>query len=603
MQEEHSRFGGPSRPGESGADSADGDKNFQKPNKPEDLGKTNPSPPEGTAESYQEPQQKVDNFSPPEQESKTSGDSSGESFQMPSGEEINAEGQKPPEPPPSSTNITPDEEPEDLFAKPEEKAPEPPKPAEKFETPPPSDQKIDIPSEKKGYGLLWGIVAVLILALLAVAVAINELGIMDLGLEKYYGAIRLEKLWGGLPADSKGALADSAKKMEGKSFNLEGSSKAELTIQTSESSNERAADLSLNPLPASAKVLGVETASTQDIVSEMIKKGLNIQSEVKINAKIENKNKFEIGLATGINTEAQTVLDLLNKDMMLDATIVYDNQNIYVNNSAIKRLLALNKDWLKIKTASTESTGGVKSSKLNEIISGGERTGSEKVNGVSCYVYEVKTNNSAVNSYFSSVYPNLSWVTSNSSIQSVKMYLGKRNHLMYKAEITVNNNVGNTKIKNKLILNFKDIGSSVKITVPSAGQVEEKNWSDVKNVFISATATPAPTDLATPEARDTQRKADLKKIQDALLAYKVKTGKYPVTSGNVEKTKDATSNLKTALVPTYLDSLPLDPLEKYYYGYSSLDGTKCEITSILEVKTDPDGENFNGVWIYKLRGN
>jgi hypothetical protein len=261
---------------------------------------------------------------------------------------------------------------------------------------------------------------------------------------------------------------------------------------------------------------------------------------------------------------------------------------------------------MKIIVTNQGSAVSGNSANINNIITGGERTGSAKINGVNCYIYEIKVNGKELLSYLSQNNPNLAWAAKDISFQSMKIYLGKRDHLMHKIEASITNVPGLITIKNKVTLNFLDIGKQITIDIPVSDVVVEKNWSDVRATFVTGapTPTPTPTSTSTPQDRDKQRKADLKKIQDALLAYKVQNGKYPSTLGAIEKTKDATSNLKTALVPKYLDSLPVDPENnKYYYGYKSDDGTKCEIWSILENPSDTEGENYQGFLIYKLRGN
>ena len=500
----------------------------------------------GESGDNQESTPKVDNFSPPG------------SFKVPS--------EMPKKEP---------EEVEDVFAKPSQAKPEtePKKEPESV----PAKQKLDLPQEKKGCACVWPIIIVLILIILLVgAVFINEWGIFNLGLEKYYGAIHLEKLWGGLPIESKLALADSFNKIKNKSFKLEGSTKADFFL-----------------------------ASLEDSPSGVWSEGLNLQGEVKIKAEVQNKDKIEVNFITNLNSDSTAVNNLLAGDSAIDLTVIYNSSDIYLKSETLKKILGLDKDWLNIKSTSSSSDEIKTVSKLSDLSTGGKRVGWEKVNGVACYVYELKINSSAFQNYLDNNFPAISWLSTGASYRSIKFYLGKRDHLIYKLEIATDNNFENSSLGNKLIINFKDINSPIQIEPPASDETVEKNWSEIKDIFISGgVVTPLPTPTDTAEGRDKQRKSDLKEIQDVLLAYKAENGNYPSTSGLIEKTKDATSNLKTALVPKYLESLPLDPLaDKYYYGYKSADGLSYELTSILEVKTDPEGEEVSGYWIYKLTGN
>lgn len=116
--------------------------------------------------------------------------------------------------------------------------------------------------------------------------------------------------------------------------------------------------------------------------------------------------------------------------------------------------------------------------------------------------------------------------------------------------------------------------------------------------ITGGTTAPAPT-LTLAQQRDKTRKADLTEMKNALDSYFIDIGAYPKTTG-IEKTNAVASNLKTALVTTYIAALPVDPQDPtFYYGYKS-DGTTYELTSILEDQTDPLGEVSGSYFIQKI---
>lgn len=111
------------------------------------------------------------------------------------------------------------------------------------------------------------------------------------------------------------------------------------------------------------------------------------------------------------------------------------------------------------------------------------------------------------------------------------------------------------------------------------------------------------TNLIPQEAldRDTQRKADLETIQDALERYKLAEGKYPVASERDRTNKDGNVLQIELLNKGHLLTLPVDPLDpQYYYGYLSADGTTYELTAVLENTADPDGILVNNFYLYQL---
>jgi len=96
---------------------------------------------------------------------------------------------------------------------------------------------------------------------------------------------------------------------------------------------------------------------------------------------------------------------------------------------------------------------------------------------------------------------------------------------------------------------------------------------------------------------DEQRKADLAKIEDALLNYYAGQGQFPIvqsltllTAGNI---------LETELVPAFLDSLPTDPSTAKLYGYKS-DGTTFTLTAILDDPDDPEVVIEDNQAVYSL---
>lgn len=109
-------------------------------------------------------------------------------------------------------------------------------------------------------------------------------------------------------------------------------------------------------------------------------------------------------------------------------------------------------------------------------------------------------------------------------------------------------------------------------------------------------------DLTTTTGRDTQRKADLAKIEGYLNAYKTQNGSYPI-SADVEHLSDANSSVTAALVPTYATTLPTDPsTPNFWYGYKSTDGTSFELTAVLEDTSDPDGQKIGNNFVYAIDG-
>ncbi len=107
-------------------------------------------------------------------------------------------------------------------------------------------------------------------------------------------------------------------------------------------------------------------------------------------------------------------------------------------------------------------------------------------------------------------------------------------------------------------------------------------------------------------ARDSRRKADLEIITNALNSYYAANGRFPPSAGWVYSTSGA-NNWIPGLVPTYIESLPIDPINVvenasggagpwnatyanyvYAYGVVSTDGQQYDLNARLENTSDPD---------------
>lgn len=131
----------------------------------------------------------------------------------------------------------------------------------------------------------------------------------------------------------------------------------------------------------------------------------------------------------------------------------------------------------------------------------------------------------------------------------------------------------------------------------SLGAVD-KLWKSNQAVTTTTTTDTTATTESTANANDVIRKQDLVSLKDALKKYFQANQAYPV-SETAQKTSDV-PNVLTALVPTYIAELPVDPLSPTnYYGYKS-DGLTFEITAALEDKTDPAGIQVGSYYLYKV---
>ncbi|MBI2589506.1 hypothetical protein HYW32_00520 [Candidatus Berkelbacteria bacterium] len=139
---------------------------------------------------------------------------------------------------------------------------------------------------------------------------------------------------------------------------------------------------------------------------------------------------------------------------------------------------------------------------------------------------------------------------------------------------------------------FGSYGAGAIITPPSSADFIEEPltaWLERNQILIGETVA----------SRDTQRKADLQKIKEALqaLAAATKPFTYPSAQGVVRL--DQNADLASRLEP-YLGKMPSDPnAPNRYYGYTS-DGKSFILTAVLENNDDPAGKKAGDFNLYIL---
>ncbi len=116
----------------------------------------------------------------------------------------------------------------------------------------------------------------------------------------------------------------------------------------------------------------------------------------------------------------------------------------------------------------------------------------------------------------------------------------------------------------------------------------------------STTTTVQKSVTVTPNSSNDQtKKADLIKIQQALLNYFAGTGKYPVATTMIYL-NTVNNVVEKALVPAYLSALPADPNSPdKNYAYKS-DGKTFTLSAVLDNATDPEGVVEGSITLYKV---
>jgi len=427
---------------------------------------------------------------------------------------------------------------------------------------------------------------VLFLLIISGLIFVNEYGILNLGLERFYGAVKLEKLWGGLGKDGKTALEKSNKTMA-RIKSLNSTSDFELKIIT-DSFSEISTDLT-NFLKNSQKTARLPLTR---VLGESTDK---LPSEITIRGDIFTEfsdTDWKTNLILRF-PEVETIKEIIGGETKVKIELIKKGDALYLRVPALADALKSEENkWIKIKN----TLDGIEISKsINqaEAVISGERVGWSKVGNTAVYVYNLKfdsqriadlsTASKTISSYLEAEGGDLSGVEI-----SAKIYLGKRDHLLYKEEISISRSGNEFRFT---LVNDKFNENGATIEAPTEEEISE---GDLSSLLANLSALGYP---------DIKRKRDLAQIANYLQSYKVEQGSYPDTGGAVIKVNNENGVLYQSLIPNYVQSLPQDPKSPtYWYGYKS-DGAKFTLSCVLANKTDPEGVKVGDLYLYYLKSN
>ncbi|TSC93712.1 MAG: hypothetical protein Athens101428_561 [Candidatus Berkelbacteria bacterium Athens1014_28] len=436
-----------------------------------------------------------------------------------------------------------------------------------------------------------------LLTLFFVGIFLTEEGILSIGLEKIYGLIHLETLWGGLPANPAVAFVKSTEKTKSeKNFDLTGS--AILTLNRGVKSDIISPILSATALPISffadenlaEKIPAILTATETSASNSANKTTLGTVEEVKA----------EITAGFSADTSGAEVKLSSKKNQNSFVNLTYNNSHLYLKSSSdIVYNSNAGDSWIKYDLNSYKGENIAadflgSNFSTSDFSMTGSRVGSEKIDGIRCYHYssEVVVGNSL--SAFG--------ISSNSVENAeVEFWVGIKDHRLHQIKLTIVTNNSSAISRVETILKLNNFASATNTYPIPADFVAASSSAQSTSSTSSSSSTNSSTGQSseTTAGRDSQRKSDLARIAAALDRYFLIYDSYPKTD-SIEKTGNETSKIYIALVPNYLTEMPLDPTpQKYYYGYES-DGSSYRLSAVLENTSDSEGKKVGSYFLYYL---
>ena len=532
-----------------------------------------------------------------------------------------------------------------------------------------------------------------ILLLLVACVYLTEIGVLSIGLEKIYGIIKVEQLWGGLPRGTESALAkavvaqknnlsfkfsgkitatiDKSKKSPVTSplvavsgpwvaladINVAGSSPARLTqydyygtnteddsdaVTDDESDTTGDATSSGNStvgnsgsstvtnsgsVPSTTPSTSNAASTTTEDTTSSSGYGAD-QSSTGSYSNDETTVKqldFEISGSSSDDAIASNInlKPIVGSDKKIET--IASHGNLYVKSSDIKfDDKAESGKWLQYQLAGFSAKNTWEDFTNIKFDTGlsvsGTRVGNDKLSDGRAFHYKI---------YSMELGDSLASLgVPGSAIDSINgdVWIGIRDHLIKKVSLEITPSVASSVTKLNVELNFSEYGADNSITEPTLDNVVKistpANTSSASGnsstetatdnasgdglvddtTTHSATSTPTPTvNSSARTANDIRRNSDLESLKSALLQYKAKNGRYPISNNylNIGKSGNV---LEKALVTKYISSLPSDPnaASGWWYGYKS-DGTTFTLSARFENIYDAEVTNVNGIYLHYIR--
>ena len=423
--------------------------------------------------------------------------------------------------------------------------------------PPPEPVESEQFAPKKGGSKIGLIVFILIFIFLIVPAGLifaTENNYLNLGLDKYYNQVGLEKLWNGLPKDGKLAMVEVNKKMDAaKSFHF--NAKADVNVSLVQKK------IPLAMLQnESGKVLGETTDSSQSVSVNFI-------------GDYAKPSQFSAKLVLKLGETLMQSYGISGTEISLDT--IYKENSIYIKIPEELTSFPSAGKYIQIEQSQYQTQAAdwqpeALQKKLEKAIKSSERLSSASLNGIKLYHFQFVIDKNKIESDDISAEA----LTQNPKID---VYVGKKDHLIYKISTDLDMEDTSSTIKFSLV--FSDYNKAVSVQKPADDEIAE---GGIENLIYGT------VNSESPGVFDAQRKGHLATVKTALEKYKEDNGEYPVST-EIDKTNNNSGVLAKSLVPKYLDVLPVDAKNPtWWYGYTG-DGSTFKLWCLLENKSDSQG--------------
>lgn len=381
-----------------------------------------------------------------------------------------------------------------------------------------------------------------------------------------------------------------------------------------------------NPLPG--KILGESTSKTAtdfefQISGKFIETAASAQYKLKLpsQAEAEMYNQY---LEPFANADDEIILENINdlekNNLYFQVSSISTDDNPWIKFTIPESSMPKDQNFNDALQEQLKDLEDIKLEDFQDLFKEVDNYGIETINSTLVYHFSYLTDVKTLYEFTEklndseNIYP--SYEQDNFDL-SFDVWLGVFDQLVYKFDFdftTQESSIGSIQFDSSVGFKYQDISVDIPSDSECVGSICDSAIGDIgfvkelcqnplyREMFDSLSADledDQSSDSA--QARDTQRKSDLRSMQTALELYNNENGKYPIST-EISKTNNKNGIIYQALIEIS-EKVPVDPNDpNWYYAYkTNADGTAYEITCLIEAPSNPeDHEKIGTGYLYKV---
>ena len=366
---------------------------------------------------------------------------------------------------------------------------------------------------KKSAGLKWLWITLGsifgVLFVFAGLVGATETGMINWQLDKYYSQMGLQKMWKGLPFDSRGALLISATQMAkinqshivaDTTINVKTGDNSALHSYLQTNGAKFAADNAANPNVATGGDIESPTDNSsmisEDYPSQSTFDNFSVKLKVDSQASLA-KNTTQVSIESSLLSSALSMYGIVGG---ADNTIAINEKTVdekyYIRIPILSLIIGSEGNkWVMFDKSDIDSMASTESvnvsniasdfDKYSKVIKSGEKTGVEEIDGAKVNKYHFVIDFAALISLLdenqTGMYDSLTGYTAEADV-----WIGQKDHYMRKLTMMTSGTIEGTTVSSVTNVNVSDINKDFIVTVPSDSEIEKEGFGAIFNKIEKA---------------------------------------------------------------------------------------------------------------------